>query len=572
MNRRQFTQVLGSTIGGSFLRPSALSGVWTRKLGCHSHTAPTRLRDVNTTNIVDAVTLGCATMSRLFDRDHDNRPYGVILLRPLARLDHDNFSDGHIPGRHLGALLLAEKNMHVALDESAIEKHARTAFGSFSGPIPLPLNRVGADGPMDLFRSEDMGPAIDGLYSLVAFRDSRRAHQIAEACIATCLDLWDPEKGWRRDLIESRGIRYIDPFPESPFIAGMAMALGPLSRYGRLTKSPNAARLVGRLRDRLLDGFFVASGEYDGTRLGSHVHNIVYSLASLAQYATLAADGMAKERVRNFYDIGLKQMSNEIGWSMEFAGPPSPGFFPQSMFPDKGELGNTAKILETALELGRWGEAQYYDDAERIIRGHLLPSQFRDMSFMEDPPNPEGRDERRNVRARIRGAWGYCAPYGLLPYGGGPGRSFMITTSDVVGAVVSALAEASVHTSTFEQNAHRVNLWFDDVTPHLAIQSPYTHRALRLTTKTPGPIHLRVPRWLSETNGTIGARTSPSDRAGYVQLQQPVAGTTTLSLQLASRQLLLTCRDRHIRAIARGDEITAMQNLGANWTFFETIS
>jgi DUF1680 family protein len=138
--------------------------------------------------------------------------------------------------------------------------------------------------------------------------------------------------------------------------------------------------------------------------------------------------------------------------------------------------------------------------------------------------------------------------------------------------VVSALAEASAHMSTFEQNAHRVNLWFDDVTPHLAIQSPYTHRALRITTKTPGPIHLRVPRWLTETNGTIGAQTSPSDRAGYVQLQQPVAGTTKLSFTLPSRRLLLTCRDRHIRAIARGDEITAMQNLGSDWTFFETIS
>jgi hypothetical protein len=426
---------------------------------------------------------------------------------------------------------------------------------------------------MDLFRPEDIGPAINGLYSLLAFRDSMRAHEIAEACIAACLDLWDPEKGWRRDVIESRGLRYNDPFPEAPFIAGMAMALGPLSRYERLTKSPNAGRLVGRLRDRLLDAFFVASGEYDATRLGSHVHNIVYTLASLAQYATLAADGMAKDRVRRFYDIGLKQMSNEIGWSMEFAGArASPGFPPQSMFPDKGELGNTAKILETALELGSWGEAQYYDDAERMIRGHILPSQFRDMSFMDDSPNPDGSDDRRNVRARIRGAWGYSAPYGILPYGRGAEGPFMITTADVVGAVVSALAEASAHASTFEQNAHRVNLWFDDVTPHLAIQSPYTHRALRLTTKTPGPIHLRVPRWLSETKGVVGAQKSPSDRAGYVQLEQPVAGTTTLPFTLASRQLLLTCRDRHIRAIARGDEITAMQNLGADWTFFETIS
>jgi len=573
MNRRQFTQALAGTLAGGTLKPAMLSALSMRVSKELAVNTPTKLRDVNTTSIVDAVRLGCDTMSCLFDADHDNRPYSVIRLRPVAQFNIGNFSDAQIPGRHLHALLSAERNMHVALDENAVEKHTRIAFNSFSGALPLPVNRTGVDGKLDLFRPVDLAHALNALFSLVAFRQSTRAQEIAERCIATCLELWDPEKGWNREVIESHAIRYNDPFPEAPFIAGIAMALGPLSRYEHLTNSPNAGRLVGRLRDRLLDGFFLASGEYDPARLGSHVHNIVYTLASLAQHATLAADDTAKERVRQFYDAGLKQMSNQIGWALEFAGPsPSPGFPPQSMFPDKGELGNTAKILETALELGRWGGAQYYDDAERIIRGHVLPSQFRDMSFMEEPPNPEGSDDRHNVRERIRGAWGYCAPYGLMPYARGPQGPFMLTTADVVGAVVSALAEASAHASTFVLNTYMINLWFDSDTPELAINSPYTHPTLRITAKKPGRVYLRKPRWLRESELPGVGDLKGGDHPGYARLEEGVGGAITLPITLPPHDLELTCRDRHIRAQARGDEISAMQNLGSDWLFFDTIS
>ena len=573
MDRRRFTQALGAALVAGPLKPDVLSALSMRVLRGLGVNAPTRLRDINTTNLVDAVRLGCGTMSRLFDVDHDNRPYSVIRLRPTAQFNIGNFSDAQVPGRHLHALLSAERNMRVTLDESTVEKHTRTAFNSFSGVLPLPLNRAGVNGKLDLFRPVDLAHAFNALYSLVAFRQSTRAQDVAERCIATCLDLWDPEKGWKRDVIESHTIRYNDPFPEAPFIAGIAMALGPLSRYEQLTKSPNAGRLVRRLRDRLLDGFFVVSGEYDPMRLGSHVHNIVYTLASLAQHATLAADNVAKERVQQFYDVGLKEMSNEIGWAMEFAGPhPSPGFPPQSMFPDKGELGNTAKILETALELGRWGGAHYYDDAERIIRGHVLPSQFRDMSFMEDPPNPDGSDDHHNVRERIRGAWGYSASYGLMPYGRGPDGPFMLTTADVVGAVVSALVEASAHASTFAQNTHMINLWFDSDTPDLTIKSPYVHATLQVTAKKPGPIYVRRTRWLrdSELTGVNGLKGG--DHPGYARLEQRAGGPITIPITLAPHEVQLTCRDRHIRAQVRGDEISAMQNLGSDWTFFETMS
>ena len=50
---------------------------------------------------------------------------------------------------------------------------------------------------------------------------------------------------------------------------------------------------------------------------------------------------------------------------------------------DSGKCNNTGDIVETALILGRWGWSDCFHDAERTLRGHLLPAQLRDVSFIK---------------------------------------------------------------------------------------------------------------------------------------------------------------------------------------------
>src|SRR5207253_1828004 len=71
--------------------------------------------------------------------------------------------------------------------------------------------------------------------------------------------------------------------------------------------------------------------------------------------------------------------------------------------------------LKLALILGRHGWPEYYHDAERILRCHLLPSQLRDVSFMPTAPNPDNLDSLRDIPARLQGAFGVPAPYGHWP-------------------------------------------------------------------------------------------------------------------------------------------------------------
>ena len=122
-------------------------------------------------------------------------------------------------------------------------------------------------------------------------------------------------------------------------------------------------------------------------------------MSSLAQLADLTLDSTLMGLVKAFYDNGLWEMRDETGWSRESAVGSGPN-------PDEGEMNNTGDILETALVLGRWGHVDYFHDAERILRCHLLPSQLRDVSWIRASDNPGGLDALRDVAQRTQGTWG----------------------------------------------------------------------------------------------------------------------------------------------------------------------
>ena len=85
-----------------------------------------QLRDVNTTDIGDAIRLGCQAMSWAFNADDADMPYGGAQVRPEAFLSGS--MEGHMPGRLLNAMLAAEDAMGLGLDEEVIDKYARAAF------------------------------------------------------------------------------------------------------------------------------------------------------------------------------------------------------------------------------------------------------------------------------------------------------------------------------------------------------------------------------------------------------------------------------------------------------------
>lgn len=518
-----------------------------------------KLQNVNSTDIADAIALGCRTMSNVFNADDNDIAFFASAIFPWTGFGFSAaHSESHIPGRHLNALLNAEDVLGVNIPDDVIEKHARAAYFSYGGPVLLPLNRAEIGGSLKNFYSHNVREGFHALYALTAYRGCQRASDLMEASIAVINELWDPQAGWDRERLQGEfGLHFFDP--DNRFIPGLARAIGPLVKYYRVTKSPAALQLALVLKDKAIAENFLASGECDLEVMGSHSHSITSVLSSLAQLAETTRDAVLMERVKVFYEVGLKRISNELGWSPENTTAEGAS--------DRGEANNTGDILETALILGRWGYTEYYDKAERILRGHLLPCQLRDTSFIPTPDNPDNLDCLRDVANRHLGAFGFPAPYGHQAVG----VESVSFNMDIVGGVVGSLCEALREATRFDADGHRVNLLFDHETEFVKVESPYPSGEMKVTVKKAGPLMIRLPGWATRENVEIeGAAALPSLVNGYLYFANPtVDAAITIRLPLPRQELNLTYLDRVVKVYLEGDCVTHMDNLGADYTFFD---
>lgn len=520
-----------------------------------------KVSDVNTTDIVDAIRLGCRMMCNVFNAEDDDIPYFRVIARPEAFLGMS--MEDHIPGRHLNGLLNAEDAVGIQVDEDCIEKHAKAAFYSYSGSLPLPLGRDEGKGSPVRFSPHNVREGFHALYPLVQYRNCDRARKIAEASIETIFKNWEPVNEWNVEVMQ-RDHGIVWPEKIGYFISGLARCIGPLVKYYRATGYGPALELAVMLKEKAISECFLEDGSYDAKRFGDHVHSTTCVMSSLAQLADLTRDSHLMNRVKVFYANGLWEMRDELGWSIESTNP--------QRQVDEGEMNNTGDILETALILGHWGYTDYYHDAERILRCHLLPSQLRDVSFIRDPDNPEGSDGKRNVADRVRGAYGFPAPYGHEPVG----NQRIRFNTDVVGGSVGSLCEAYRDATRFDQAGHWVNLLFDHETPHIHVESPYTHPALRIRLKRPGALFVRIPPWVDHEAMRVNGVTGDTRHSnGYLFCAAPpVNRPISIGFPLIEQKLTLVHRHTgtQIRTRLRGDAVVDMENFGADLTFFDPLA
>jgi len=204
-----------------------------------------QLGEINTTDIRDAIKLGCRTMCSVFNSvDNDIPSFGCTVWPEAGLSFSPAHSEAHVPGRHLNALLNTQETTSVKIEESCISKHAQAAFFSYSGALPVPLNRDKIGGPLINFIPHNIREGFHALYVLVRYRNLRRARELAEESMQWIIDHWDPELGWDEQSI-------MDTLPETNpewlrgnFVSGLARALGPLVKYYRATGCGHALKLA----------------------------------------------------------------------------------------------------------------------------------------------------------------------------------------------------------------------------------------------------------------------------------------------------------------------------------------
>ena len=226
------------------------------------------------------------------------------------------------------------------------------------------------------------------------------------------------------------------------------------------------------------------------------------------------------------------------------------------------------------------------------MQGHILPSQLRDVSWIGQSEDEGSTDGRTNVAQRHIGAYGFPAPYGHEPVeqSDRPGHRLSFNM-DIVGGATASLCEtlrecartdAAVAgtdvTHRVSRLSHVVNLLFDRETQTLKVESPYTseHGELRVTVKTAGALFVRLPEWAEDaavlTLQGEAVDATPSHSGGYLLVPSPPLGQPLrFVFELQPTTLTLRHRKRDITVKMRGDSVAAMEDFGADLTFFDPL-
>ncbi|UVI28925.1 hypothetical protein [Paenibacillus spongiae] len=524
--------------------------------------------NVNAADLELAIRQGCHPMQQQFDPQHDDLPYfGNMMSGPEPGNTHfTNYSISHVPGRWLNALLNAEDALGIPLDESVIDNLARCTYKAFSHPMSMPqLIDLHTFEPVQTSDLHNLREAAHALYALIKYRNDAQALDISKRFIKTVSKYFNFTTGeWEEERfhLDTGGSTTFTCGEVRTFPISFGRFIGPLVKLYKACGLEEALVLAIRLKDYAFANVINERGDYDVRVFGDHTHSTTAMISSLAQLGEVLGDRSILDRVSAFMENGLREIALEFGWCIE-------SYHRKDHW---GEINNTSDMMETCLILGKAGYAGYFQQAERILRSHFLPSQLLDTCFIPDSDCPD-HDYRHKLASRSKGAFGFPCPYGHEYE-----KDYVISFNwDIVGGGVGGLCEAYRDKVTKKDGLISINLHFDHSDADIEVQSPYTHQdVMEILVKRKHPVRLRLSDWMEAGSMTIS--TDNADAAylisdGWLYFHGLEDGDR---IRIRFRMPLETkhypFREEAFTFQWRGDAVAAADNKGRRLCYFDDLA
>lgn len=518
---------------------------------------------VNARDLYLAIREGCRPMTTFYDPRHEGLPFFANEMTGAAwgNAHHQSFSMAHVPGRWLNALLNVKNVLPDAdVPEECLDKLAAWAYRAIEStgmglPACLNLQTMQPEPQTDLHNLREQ---MHAFYALWKYRGDEKARDMAFALIDTVdqfLDMkngrWDEARFYEQTA--GRVLRWQSMNQDDPFPITFGRYIGPLVKFYRSTGAPKALAQAIRLKNICLNRVFDLTGRYDSWIFGSHTHSTTATLSSLAQLYQVTHEQRLLDAILAFMDNGLKDIALDVGWCTENT----------NRTDCVGEVNNTADIMETCLILGQCGIKGAYARAERILRGHYLPSQLLDTSFLPDDDDKR-HIGRYHMRERAKGAFGFPCPFGHEDH---PGAAISFNW-DIVGGAVGGLCEAVRGAVTRQDTLVSINLLFDRETEDVSFFSPYGREDTAvLRVKRAGlSARVRIPGGASAWQTNIPDTYADGEWLYIGAL--PPGKACKIHFDFSGRKEQWRFRDQEYSVTWRGEEIVSCTSAGKRLCFF----
>ena len=478
------------------------------------------------------------------------------------------FSAANVAGRSLYALLRA-RAVGIEVDPAIVAQYRQVVLESYRLTRAMPGNPETPGASYNRYHWSNTGAGLRGLVGLVEFENDDTARRYAdEAFQLLRMHLVEEGFNWRRyarltqlDQLDPKFDAARWPETEETVARSGGFILWAAAEYHRLTGSADALAVARGIADLHVRHAAPADGRLAGY---DHVFEPAAEMNALARLALITRDIHYMRRARARYDVGVRAIRSANGWMPENL----------AFRADVGEINNTAELIETALSLARWGWPQYYQDAERFMRGHLLPAQLLDVSVIpaaaDEPP-----DSELPFAERIRGVWGFPAPYGHVATRNSYLRGAFHL--DIVSGGAVGVAEVWKHCVERTTDSQTVNMWFDYEDELIRVREPYAHDgSLSIVMRAPGTLRVRLPHWLDPGSLRVTVSDEPiafevAERMLVIR-SAPAEREIRVDCAIPYRAERETLNDRSFDLLWHGDRLVATSSMGAPLRFFPELS
>jgi hypothetical protein len=467
------------------------------------------------TDLAEAIRLASVHLNSLFDADMDGEPFFYSDLRPdgTGEMHHSvNIGIPHVVGRCLLGSTEAELATGSPFPAEGLSILGRYCKSSFDNENHLNSYFDPEKEGKRFIEFHNMREGLYGLWALMTRPGSEWAREKATQMVRTLQRMTDENGRWSPALAAESGM---EGFCFGVSVPNAARMVDPLLAFHRLTKDPVALELAERYARAGLAEMFDEDGRFtDWQRSSGHVHSITSALSGITDYAIVSKDKGMLDTCRRIMDVGVPEYHSSWGWGDEV--------FPEHPADERsrGEINQTGDVIRTALLLGDAGYPEYYELAERYLRGMILPTQYREedlRAIMRENEDPKS-DAERDVLRRSIGGCSMQLPNDRSREGGWP-----ISTLDITSGAVHAMSECYKRRCVRSEATSRVIMLFDYEGEDLVVETDLPLKGeTRFTVGTATRVELRIAPWVERDSVALvvdGEPREPHFDGGYLVVE-----------------------------------------------------
>jgi len=317
--------------------------------------------------------------------------------------------------------------------------------------------------------------------ALVRYRNShwaaKQGHKMLEAVYLASRDNcnWDFDKlDYYRHYQKEAGK---DWTTNQGVTASSGRMLEAIVWFYKATGDPLAFELANRFASYLLVNATNPDGEFSTNVHSGHTHSYFGMLRGLLLFGEMTRQREYIDAVAATYRVVVRRMVKESGFTSHDIGRDETG---------GGETTSPGDAAQLSLWLARNGYTDFLDDAARIVRARLLPSQITKSQGLKLTID-DGKDEHFNLDERIIGGMGGCH---WEPHAGK--QAVTDVTAAGLHSLIDIYNNIAIHTGV----GLTVNFHFDYENDEIQIISERDRDAtVRITVKNQQNIMVRIPKW-----------------------------------------------------------------------------